>query len=74
MRAGSPVDERRNDARPSAVESGGGLLGHAASAAATVIVGSLVPLDTIWAGRVVITAGLMAALIAFSTLELRASR
>jgi hypothetical protein len=65
-------DETTQDHRRSSLAAG--FWAMLASAAATVIVGSLVPLDTIWAGRVVITAGLMAALIAFSTLELRASR
>jgi len=65
-------DETTQDHRRSSLAAG--FWAMLAAAAATVIVGSLAPLDTISAGRVVITAGLMAALIAFSTLELRASR
>ncbi|WP_167345440.1 hypothetical protein [Sphingomonas yabuuchiae] len=44
------------------------------AATATIVVAALLPLDAISAGRVVVTAGLMAALVAFSTLELRAGR
>ncbi|BCI71712.1 putative membrane protein [Sphingomonas sp. S17] len=65
-------DETTCDHRRSSLAAG--FWAMLAAAAATIIVGSLLPLDTIAAGRIVITAGLMAALIAFSTLELRASR
>ena len=42
--------------------------------AATIAVSSFAPLSAIALGRVVVTAGLTAALVAFATLELRASR
>lgn len=44
------------------------------AAALTTGVASLAPLDGVAAGRVIITAGLVAALVSFATLELRAAR
>ena len=65
-------DETTRDHRRSSLAAG--FWAMLVAATATIVVAALLPLDAISAGRVVVTAGLMAALVAFSTLELRASR
>ncbi len=65
-------DETTHDHRRSSLAAG--FWAMLVAATATIVVAALLPLDAISAGRVVVTAGLMAALVAFSTLELRAGR
>ena len=65
-------DETTRDHRRSSLAAG--FWAMLVTATATIVVAALLPLDAISAGRVVVTAGLMAALVAFSTLELRAGR
>lgn len=65
-------DETTRDHRRSSLATG--FWAMILATAATVAVSSFATLSAIALGRVVVTAGLMAALIAFATLELRASR
>lgn len=65
-------DETTRDHRRSSLATG--FWAMILATAATIAVSSFIPLSAIALGRVVITAGLIAALIAFATLELRASR
>ncbi|WP_267434911.1 hypothetical protein [Sphingomonas sp. GM_Shp_1] len=65
-------DETTRDHRRSSFAAG--FWAMFAAATATMIVAALWPLSAIDISRVIITAGLMAALVAFATLELRASR
>ncbi len=65
-------DETTRDHRRSSLAAG--FWAMFAATTVTIMARSLYPLDTISAGRIVITAGLMAALVTFSTLELRAGR
>lgn len=65
-------DETTRDHRRSSLAAG--FWAMLLASALTISVATFQPVDAIMTGRVVITAGLMAALIAFATLELRASR
>ncbi|MGO1305477.1 MAG: hypothetical protein ACTMKV_11915 [Sphingomonas parapaucimobilis] len=65
-------DETTRDHRRSSLATG--FWAMILATAATIAVSSFVPLSAVALGRVVVTAGLTAALIAFATLELRASR
>ncbi|OMJ32118.1 hypothetical protein BSZ14_10080 [Sphingomonas sp. Sph1(2015)] len=65
-------DETTKDHRRSSFAAG--FWAMILSAAATMVVSTFQPLGAAALGRITITAGLMAALIAFATLELRASR
>ncbi len=72
-----PVSDLMNDEttryhRRSSFEAG--FWAMIVAAAATIVVATFEPLNAIALGRITITAGLMAALIAFATLEIRASR
>ncbi|MDY0960116.1 hypothetical protein SOM26_15580 [Sphingomonas sp. CFBP8993] len=65
-------DETTKDHRRSSFAAG--FWAMILSAAATMVVATFQPLGAAAMGRITITAGLAAALIAFATLELRASR
>jgi len=65
-------DETTKDHRRSSFAAG--FWAMILSAAATMVVATFQPLGAAAVGRITITAGLAAALIAFATLELRASR
>lgn len=65
-------DETTKDHRRSSFAAG--FWAMILSAAATMVVATFQPLGAAALGRITITAGLTAALIAFATLELRASR
>lgn len=65
-------DETTRDHRRSSLATG--FWAMILATAATIAVSSFAPLSAIALGRVVVTAGLAAALVAFATLELRASR
>ncbi|WP_428969410.1 hypothetical protein ACQR50_00600 [Sphingomonas sp. Xoc002] len=65
-------DETTRDHRRSSLATG--FWAMLLATAATITVSFFIPLSAITLGRIVVTAGLTAALIAFSTLELRASR
>jgi len=65
-------DETTRDHRRSSFEAG--FWAMIVAAAAAITVSTAKPLGAVALGRITITAGLIAALIAFATLELRASR
>ncbi|WP_294270774.1 hypothetical protein [uncultured Sphingomonas sp.] len=65
-------DEATKDHRRSSFAAG--FWAMILSAAATMVVATFQPLGAAALGRITITAGLTAALVAFATLELRASR
>ena len=65
-------DETTRDHRRSSFAAG--FWAMFAAAAAVMIVASFRPMEAVAIGRITITAGLIAALICFATLELRASR
>ena len=65
-------DETTRDHRRSSFAAG--FWAMFAAAVVVMIIASFSPIDAVAIGRITITAGLTAALVAFATLELRASR